>query len=105
MTAKGIMNVYPGSPFYITNVNLTEVHVHLPKHQKVGEVADEPVKKVRITNECYWYPSGAHPKNSDSSVSTVYYKSTPDLLEQMEKHEAFNAEHEEKIKNDSSDDV
>lgn len=31
MTAKGIMDTYPGRPFYITIANFGKAEVHLPK--------------------------------------------------------------------------
>lgn len=36
MTAKGIMDIYPGRSFHITVTNFGKIDVHLPKHQNVG---------------------------------------------------------------------
>lgn len=40
MTATRIVGVYPGPPTYVKFSNVHKVDVHLPKHQKVVEVAD-----------------------------------------------------------------
>lgn len=55
MTAKGIMEVYPGRPCYITIANFGKVGVHLPKQQNVGVSTNESAEIVHIEDECYLY--------------------------------------------------
>lgn len=44
--AKGIMKAYPGHPFYTTIASFDKVVLHLPKHLRVGEGANEAVELV-----------------------------------------------------------
>lgn len=92
MTAKGVMDVYTGQSSQITVIYLRSRDVQRPNEEKVGEVADAPVDSAYITEDHFSYPSAAHDNDSDISVSYVHYKTTPDCLEQMAKHEAFKEE-------------
>lgn len=51
MAAKGIMDVYPRCPLYITIVSFANVDVYLSKHRKVGKFANAPVDKVQNENK------------------------------------------------------
>lgn len=51
MTAKGIMAVYLGNPFYISVGNFAKAHVHLPEHGKVCEITDVLIKSLHIKYE------------------------------------------------------
>lgn len=48
VTAKGIMDVYPDRSFYSTIAYFGKVNTCLPKHEKVNEVANVPVKIVHV---------------------------------------------------------
>lgn len=73
MTAKGIIDVYTGQAFYITIANFAMADVHLPKHQKVGEVADTCKEIVYTTDEYFSYPSGAKAAKTDNLLDAVHY--------------------------------
>lgn len=98
MTAKVIMDNSSGRHFHIAIVNFGKVDVYLLKHQMVGKVADVAQEIVLIEDERVPYLSGAHVNNSDISVNSIHYKSTPDRLAQLEKHEAVKEKYEEKLK-------
>lgn len=51
MTEKKNMNVYPGQLFNKNIANFGKVDVHLPKHQKFGEVGKVPVKIFHVKAE------------------------------------------------------
>lgn len=57
MKAKGVMDVYRRHPFYIKVASFGKVDVHLPKYQKVGEIADTPVEAAQIREELFRTPS------------------------------------------------
>lgn len=85
MTAKGIMDVCAGHSFYIMVANFVWIYIHLPKDQKVGKVADAPVKIVRVKSESFSYLSGSHANTIDGSVYAVQYRPIPDRHLIMEK--------------------
>lgn len=105
MTAKRVVDVDLGCPFYMIEANFDKVHVNLAKHHKVREVAGAPVEIVCITNNFFSNPSGAHANNSGSLVSAVHYMLIPSRLKQVAKHEAVKHKNEEKLKNDWHEDV
>lgn len=86
--AKGIMEVYPGRPFYITIDSFGMVDVHLLKHQKVEEIANAPKRLVRTKDERLSYPSSTHANNRDNSVYAVHCKPILHRLEPIARHEA-----------------
>lgn len=74
------MDVYPGRLFYVTNANFGTVDVHLPEHQKVGEVAQTAKEIIHIKNERFSYRSGTYANNSNFSAYALQYKPAPDQL-------------------------
>lgn len=72
MTTKSIMDVHLGRPFHINFGNFGMAHAHLPKHQKVVELASDLEEITLIKYERSLDPSGAHANNSDSSVHAVH---------------------------------
>lgn len=97
-TAKGIMDVYLGRSFHTTITNFERVDVHIPKHQKILEVADALIKIFHIMIEHFSYPSGADATSNDMSINTVQYIPTPDRLDLMKDHETVKKE-DKKISN------
>lgn len=87
MTAKGIMGVYRHRPFYIIVTNIVIVDLHLPKHQKTGEVANVPRKVFHIKDEHFSYQSVSYDSNSDNYVHAVHYEPILDRLKQIAEHE------------------
>lgn len=74
MTAKGIMHVHSGSPYYTTIANFDTADVHLPKLQKVGGVTIAPKEIVQIKEKRCRYPLGTKAIGSDSDIKNVHYK-------------------------------
>lgn len=89
MTAKGIIDVYPCHHYYITIASFVKVYVHLPNHQNVLDAAKMPLTIVHNKDERYSYLPGVNENNSDSSISSVHYKSNHGRLEQTEEQEAI----------------
>lgn len=83
MTAEVIMDLYAGCTFYLTIESFDKVDVNWRKREELGEVADEPQEIVQNKGECYSYIIKAKETTSDSPVSAVHYKLTPDRSEQM----------------------
>lgn len=98
LTAKGIMNVYPCSPFYITIANFAMVDVNLSNHQKVAEVVNAPQEMVDIKDKCLSYLSGAKATISNNFVNAAHYKPTSDRLKEMAEHEATKRKDKETLK-------
>lgn len=48
MTAKDIIVVYPGYPFYYTIANFSKVDLQLAKHQNIVEASVVPVGIIHI---------------------------------------------------------
>lgn len=71
MMTEEIMDIYQGRPFYIIVTSFSKVYVHLPKHQKVGTVADAPSISSGLRTNVTRTP-GAQANNSDSSVNEVH---------------------------------
>lgn len=69
-------------------------NVHLPKHQKVGEVAAAPEKISYIKDESFSYPSDAKVTESDSFINAAHFKATPNRLEQMARRDAVQKNNE-----------
>lgn len=76
MTDKGIMDVKPGLPLYITIVKFGRVDVHLQKQQKVGEAAKTLVEIFHIKNKRCFYPPETHAASSNCSERAILYKLT-----------------------------
>lgn len=72
--------------------------------KKVGEVASAPEEIFYIQYNLFSYLSGAH-ANNDSSVNVVYYKPTPNRLDQMAEHEVVKERDEETLKEDRREDL
>lgn len=51
MTAKCIIDFYPGRPFHIAIADFDKVAVHLPKHQNVGEATKASAEIVHNKDE------------------------------------------------------
>lgn len=49
------MDGYPSRSFYITFPKFGRADVNLPKHQKVGKVADASIGIVHVKNERFSY--------------------------------------------------
>lgn len=60
ITAKEILDVYPGRSFYIKVANFGKDDLHISKDQNVDEVTDVPVKIVHVKYKCSLYLSCAH---------------------------------------------
>lgn len=88
MTVEGIRDAYQGRFFYITIANFGIADVYLPGQQKLREVASTPEEIVYIEYKRFSQPFGAKGTESESSVNAVYYRPTPDRLEQTDKHKA-----------------
>lgn len=72
MSFKVIMVIYPGYKFFITIAESGKTDVQWPKHRKIGEISNEPVKIIHNEDERFSYCSGAHADNNDSYLRTVY---------------------------------
>lgn len=105
LTLKDLVDVYTGRDFHITIADFGETDVHLPKHEKVGEVADVSVEVDHVNDERFSYRFGTHTNNSDDSVYDIPYKPAFDRLEQIANLEVVNEKKEESLDKDCRGDV
>lgn len=82
MTGKGIIDVHPGSSFYITIANLANSMFSFQKTKRLVKIPNVPSKIVHIRDDRLLYYSGTHVNKSESPVKLVQYKPTPDRQKQ-----------------------
>lgn len=105
VTAKGIMDVYSRWPFYIAIVIFCMADIQPTKHRKDGEVVDALVNIVHVKDERFSYHIVSKATRSDSRMNDLYYKPTPDRLDQTAEHETIQENDEAALKNNRIKDV
>lgn len=81
-------------------MNSSKVDVNLPEHGEAGEVQIASQKVARNEDERYSYLPVVRVITNCNSLNAVFYKPTPNKLEQMAKHVDNKEKNAETFKKD-----